>query len=403
MSQLTTISSLLLRPRLLCVVISLILLPLQVFAEKNCNNVSIDCGKTPSVLFDRNGRLWATFVQNSHIYVAHSDDTGKSFSTAKKVNAIPEKIDSNGENRPKIALGINGEIFLSWTQKTETRFSGNIRFSRSLDGGNSFEFPRTVNDDGLDIGHRFDQLYVSPKGLLYVAWLDKRDKVLAAAAGEKYRGSAVYYAVSKDGGTIFGKNHKVADNSCECCRLAMAAAPGEKVALLWRHIFNTNTRDHAMAILTPDGEIENLGRSTNDDWQIDACPHHGPDMIYAGDEFYHQAWFSLGDNHKGLYYGRHHLKKGNQAVQAIDTRAGASHPQIAAQGKQLVYVWKFFDGKKTSIQMVKSLDNGTTWSTATTIASTDSGSDHPLLTSSTQALYLSWLTDRGYRFERLKI
>ncbi|MFT7130445.1 MAG: hypothetical protein ACI89U_002568 [Gammaproteobacteria bacterium] len=385
------------------IIVSMMLLSLPVFAERDCSEVSIDCGKTPSVIFDDTDRLWAIFVQGSHVYVTYSDDAGRAFSTPTKVNAVAETIDSNGENRPKIAVGLNGEIFLSWTQKTETRFTGNIRFSRSLDAGKTFETPKTINDDGLDVGHRFDQLYVSPKGLLYLAWLDKRDKAAATAKGKKYRGSAVYYAVSTDAGKNFGKNHKIADNSCECCRLTMAEASGEKVALLWRHIFNTNTRDHAIATLTPNGTIEGLSRSTADEWKIDACPHHGPDLAYAGDGTYHQAWFSLGDNHKGLFYGRYSSKNGTHRVRAIDTSPGASHPQIAVLGNQLVYVWKLFDGKQASVQMVRSTDGGITWSQASTVASTQSGSDHPLLTTSTQALYLSWSTEQSYRFERLKI
>ena len=373
------------------------------FADQNCPaEVSVHCGKTPSTVIANNGRQWTTFVQGQHVYVSYSDDLGTTYSTPTQINRQPENIYTNGENRPKIQLGKRGEVYLSWTEKTKGNHTGNIRFSYSLNGGKSFEPPRTVNNDGLLTSHRFDQLYVSPSGKVFVAWLDKRDQVKRRAAGGQYTGSAVYYAVSTDSGRSFGENIKVVDHSCECCRLAMAPAEEDNVALIWRHIFATNTRDHAVALLSADGPASDFNRATYDNWKVDACPHHGPDLAYAAAGSYHMAWFSDGEDHKGIYYGKYNFSDASiKSVHAVDTRPAASHPQVAEFAGHVYFVWKFFDGKRTTIEMIESQDKGNTWSAQQTIASTDSSSDHPLLVKHSDGIYLSWHVENSYRFERL--
>jgi len=78
--------------------------------------------------------------------------------------------------------------------------TGDIRFSRSSDGGRSFSTPVTVNDNREIISHRFDAMTVNAKGQVFIAWLDKRDLSEARKAGKEYAGAALYYAMSDDGG-----------------------------------------------------------------------------------------------------------------------------------------------------------------------------------------------------------
>ncbi|OYY81405.1 MAG: hypothetical protein B7Y33_01820, partial [Hydrogenophilales bacterium 16-62-9] len=100
------------------------------------------------VAYDARGRLWLARVENQHLLVSHSDDSGAHFSAPVRVTVAPETIAADGENRPKIALGADGTVMLSWTQALPQNYSGNIRFARSIDGGKSFSEPITLNDDG---------------------------------------------------------------------------------------------------------------------------------------------------------------------------------------------------------------------------------------------------------------
>lgn len=369
-------------------------------ATLDCSEtVSLACGNTPSAAFDHHGRLWVAFEQEDRVYVASSDDLGRSFSDAVAVNALAEPIYAKGENRPKLAHGSKGELFVSWTRKLPGRFIGEIRFSRSLDNGKSFAAPLTVNDDGLQTSHRFDALYVTPSGKIFLSWLDKRDKVNDQAAGRDYHGAALYYAVSEDGGASFNSNIKVADHSCECCRIALEGYGQDKVAVMWRHIYDENTRDHALAILGTDGPTM-LTRATIDDWQIDACPHHGPDIALSADgKRYHMAWFSNGNLHKGLYYDR--LAPGSDKPGkpiSIDARSGASHPQVAVSKNAVFLLWKYFDGEVTELKLMRSTDNADSWSEPETVLATSGASDHPQLLQHRGDTYTGWHTgEEGYR------
>src|SRR5690606_22287895 len=155
------------------------------------------------------GRLWVTFAQAEHVYVTGSENVGGSFETAVRVNDAPEPLDINGENRPKIAFGADGELYVSWTKKVGGGYNGDIRFSRSLARGRPFTAPLTVTDDGITTGHRFESMHVAPVGHLYIAWLDKRDLSAAAQSGTDYVGAAVYYTLSADGGASFARNRRV--------------------------------------------------------------------------------------------------------------------------------------------------------------------------------------------------
>lgn len=364
--------------------------------------VSIHCGEAPSATLTADGELWAAFVQDQHVYVTRSSDHGNSFSQPVRVNPVAENIEFNGENRPKIIVQ-DQNIFLSWTLKTSPRFTGEIRFSRSTDGGETFSAPRTINDDNLFTGHRFESLYLTEAGDLYLTWIDKRDLEAAGESGEEYSGAAVYYAVSADNGASFSKNYRVANHSCECCRIAIAPRGPENIAILWRQIFGDTTRDHAIAVLTPAGKTLETHRASYDEWQINACPHHGPTMIQSpvDSDAYHMSWFSNGDRHQGVYYGRFDFATGEpESVRRVDGNPGAGHPYLAELDDTVYLVWKGFDGQRSLVQLITSTDDGASWSEPHLLAATSEGSDHPLLVTHADGVYLSWKSEElGYVFQ----
>lgn len=364
--------------------------------------VSVHCGTTPSAWFDSAGTLWVVFEQDGYAWVSRSRDEGDTYETPVQVNEDPEDIETNGENRPKIAVDQSGDhVYVSWTQKTEGQFTGDIRFSRSTDGGRNFEPPRTVNDDGLLTSHRFESLHLTGDGDLYLIWLDKRDLETALDAGGEYTGSAVYYAFSNDHGASFSPNRKVADHSCECCRIATAPTVDGGVALLWRHVFEGNARDHAMAAIDPDGVVSEPVRATDDDWRIQACPHHGPALAASqdADHGYHMAWFTNGEKRQGLHYARHDLRREHTGqVHEVDGRPGAGHPQVLEHNGIVHLVWKHFDGAVSTLLATRSADGGEHWNEPAIVLETENSSDHPLLLQGPQGPVAAWWTRaEGFR------
>jgi len=317
------------------------------------------------------------------------------------VNPEPEHIAGDGENRPKI-VARNRTVYVSYTQALEKPMAGYIRFSRSVDGGNTFSRPVTINDDLEVISHRFEAMGVNERGRVFLAWLDKRDLQAAGKQGKKYAGVAVYYAVSDDGGASFRPNIKVADHSCECCRVAMAMDVDGTPVILWRHIFGKNTRDHALLRL--DGRSA-LVRASEDGWEIDACPHHGPSLSIADDGVYHLAWYTGAEGRAGLYYrrSRDHGKTFTAPIPFGNRNAQPARPQVLSLGTRVFLAWKEFDGTSTAVRWMRSSDGGATWSAPATVATAAGASDHPLLASDGVRAYLSWYAAKeGHRLIELE-
>lgn len=355
----------------------------------------------PTPSFDATGRLWVAFVEGDAVYVTSSRDRGKTFGGAVRLNPDPEKIDANGEARPKLAVGADGQLLVTWTQKLDKPFAGNIRFSRSTDGGRSFSKPVTLNDDGVVTGHRFDVIGIGPRGEVVVAWVDKRDREKALGRGQKYEGAAIYYAISQDGGLTFAPNRKLKDYACECCRLALAFDAQGFAALVWRDILPGGIRDHSLARLSISASDVLPARATFDDWKISACPHHGPSLSVGSDGSYHLGWFTGdGRNGGGVFYARSTSQGRNfDEPQRFGNPESAGHPSVLALGNRVLLAWKEFkDGVGTVVMMTASEDGGTRWSAPRVLATTRHESDHPFLVSDGRDAFVSWFSsDDGYR------
>ncbi|TVT75176.1 MAG: exo-alpha-sialidase [Denitromonas halophila] len=359
------------------------------------------CGRAPSPAFDAQGRLWLAFVQGGHVYVTYGADGENTFAPAVAINPQAESIYSDGENRPKIAFTPTGTLVVSWTQKIAGAYAGDIRFARSSDGGGRFEAPITVNDDRAPISHRFDSLIVDGAGRITLTWIDKRDLALAKQSGTDYAGAAIYTATSHNDGASFAPNQKLADHSCECCRIALAT-DGERPPLaLWRHVFPVNQRDHAIARLDPATlPVAEPMRATHDGWVIEGCPHHGPDLSVDTGGQAHMVWFAGGGKAPGLHYGRIDPATGKRsAAHRLSHQPGASRPQVRALGNGRVFVaWKALQPNGTVLLISESKDGGQHWSPERTLASTAGGSDHPQMIVRQGELFLSWQTQAdGYR------
>ncbi len=359
---------------------------------------SVKCAKTASSAFDKDGKLWLVWSRSGHIYVQSSIDKGQSFSDPVAVNRIPEKISTRGENRPKIKVDSKGTVFLTWTSGLAKRFSSNIRFSRSTDNGISFSQPVTINDNLEVIGHSFDSMAVAENGDLFIAWLDARDNVEAKKNGQEFVGTSLYYTWSEDSGKTFHANKKIAAHTCQCCRLQSAIDVDGNPVISWRHIFEGGLRDHAIVKFkdweTP-GEVI---RMSYENWEIDACPHHGGGLAVSGDGTYHAAWFSNSATKSGLFYG-YSINSGEKFNETEKFgNPGAGHPHVVTIDNNPILVWLEFDGKQSVIQLMKSNDAGRTWEQPEVIATTDKMADRPFLLKHKDQAFLAWQTEQqGYQ------
>lgn len=335
------------------------------------------------------GRLWLARVENQHLLVSHSDDGGLSFSSPVVVTPTPENISADGENRPGIAVAKDGSVLLVWVQGLPQRFTANVRFARSTDGGKRFSSPITLNDDNRIAGHSFTSLAIDGDGRVAVVWLDGRDRDAAREQGRAFAGSSLYAALSSDNGASFAANRQLARHTCECCRTALAWTPQGPVAF-WRNLYDGNIRDFALADL----DRATVRRASDDEWQIAACPHHGGGIAADQRGGLHLAWFTNGTKRQGLFYRR--IEAGSEAgstgapMAFGNADAQAGHPAVAVAGDRVLLTWREFDGRAYSAQAMQSHDGGVSWGAPQRLAESRGSADYPLPLSDGKQLKVVW-------------
>ncbi len=359
-----------------------------------------------SAAFAPDGGLYAVSKEGEHLLLQRSSDEGQSWSPPVTVNAQPEAISADGENRPKIAFAHDGAILVTWTKPLGKPYSGEIRLARAADGQH-FDPPITVHRDRAEITHRFESLLVGGDGRVTVAWIDKRDLIAAGksapSSAAPYRGAAIYAATSTDNGRGFQPERKIADHSCECCRIAAATDTDGAPLLMWRHVFESGERDHAFTRLNTDGAPQAIQRATFDHWKLDGCPHHGPSLAVDASGARHAIWFNQKDGAGHVFYGRLENSGDTLAVAGQRPIGGprAEHADLATAGTQLAIVWKEFDGEKTRLRAEISDDGGHTFH-ALELAATDGASDQPRALTRGNELFAFWRSEReGMRVFRL--
>lgn len=362
-----------------------------------------------SLAFDTQGTLWRASVKDGFVVVDASHDMGKTFSAPVKVNTTPQKIGADGEARPKIALSKEGNVYVTWTEALRKPFSGYVWFARSVNGGKTFEQTFTVHQDKAEITHRFDALHIAPNGEITVLWVDKRDLEAAKKSGKKYDGAAIYYAVSADNGKSFVPEKKLADSSCECCRIVTATKPDGTVVALWRHVFEGSERDHMIAEVPHQEIFAKPHRATFGHWQIDGCPHHGAALANGGEgkEWwgYHMAYYDGNDKKPGLYYSRMDgiAWASSPAKQFGDHINQAGHPALLSLDNKVYLVWREQKDSISSIMGMISHDDGKNWSAPQTLAKSQQKTDYPILLQHQSKPYLAWnVADEGLHLIEIK-
>ena len=356
-----------------------------------CRGNGLQCANAATPFFGQNGKLLLAWTANGVVSVAQSTDLGKTFSTAVKIAEHGKSLDTGSDARPQIVSDKAGTVFLAYSFFKDANWNAQINTARSEDGGATFTAPASLVKDSSS--QRFPSVLINPDGNIFISWIDKRLVAAAKQSGERRLGSSIAYSFSQDGGKTFEAERFANESSCECCRIGGSLDPQSNPVVAYRAIFPGGIRDQATQVITTKG-AEPIRRVADDDWRTDACPHHGPSIAVSGSGKFHVAWYTQGSKRSGVFYAN----STNQGISySKPSRIGAeganvARPYLLSIGQQVLLVWKEFDGKKSSVYIKDSSDDGDTWSSSRVLASTEGYSDHPLLISHGDAVFLSWLT-----------
>ncbi|HLN63725.1 MAG TPA: sialidase family protein [Symbiobacteriaceae bacterium] len=323
-------------------------------------------------------------------FMANSSDGGTTWTEPLRINDQVENVQGD-ENEAKIAFGSNGQIYSAWAipDATGNKMKANIRFSM-LDEKGKFKPAQTLNE--VADAARFVALQTAPDGTVFAAWIDRRVDSPAPRA--------IYMTRISSTGRVLTGNYKIADDSCECCRLTMAFADGGKtIYVAYRQKPADNNRNIVIRKSTDGGATFGDPVVVSDDgWVINGCPHAGAVMTTDAKGNVHVIWYTMGRKPKeaGIYYsastdgGRTFSPR--QLVHAGEG-TGVLRPYLAVGEQGDVYMaWmNYLPGKdQTQIFFRHLAAGGRTMSPVQQLSQTEGNAQWPNVAVSKERVYLSW-------------
>ncbi len=256
----------------------------------------------PFIVADQRGGFYLAYIQRTgkicNVMLRHSAD-GTNFSEPVRVNDIGGDATVRNENPPKVSVGAQGEVYVAWANE-RGKWKGNVRFTRSTDGGKTFSPALTINSDGVSepAGHAFQSIAVDKQGRVYLAWIDERHK------HKEDRGGEIWLAVSSDHGQTFTRDRRILTNVCECCRTNLQFDATGNLYLTYRTVPSTGPmyRDIIVARSTDGGKTFAPTIVSDDKWEVNGCPVSGPGFSLDHSGRLTTVWFMGGGQRPGLYF-----------------------------------------------------------------------------------------------------
>lgn len=274
-----------------------------------------------------------------------------------RVNPPGTSVDSLHQ-APGVAVGPGGEVYLTWSSRRPVPagglFASDLRLSRSLDGGATWDSHLTVNED-TPTSHSFEGVAVAPDGTVLVAWIEMRDgKPATFLARVADRGARITERLRLD-----------TEETCVCCRVDVAAGPADGVAVFWRKVFPGDVRDMVLATSRDGGRTFGAPVLVHADrWKITACPHRGGSVATDARGRLYAVWYTEGtDGRPALLFTTSSDGRRFAAPRRLHTATGsiADHVRLAVDGAgRGVVVWEDATAVRRRVVMRTTVDGGRT-------------------------------------------
>jgi len=294
---------------------------------------------------------WVNHNANSQsdVMLARFDSEGTAQGSAVMVNQQPGVATAWRGDPPSVAIA-GKSVYVLWTARVESegKKSTDLYLSVSNNQGKSFASAVKVNDDKLLGAHGMHSLAVAGDGKIYAAWLDERN--IPAPKPSKHAGGhhmesnrELFVAHSTDGGKTFSANRKVAENVCPCCKTALAVSPDGTLYASWRQVLPGNFRHIAVASSTDGGASFSSPVIVSDDkWMLQGCPVSGPSLSTSAQGTLKVVWYAAGEGDApGLYFAETRDKGRTFSPRSLLTQeAVKGTPALAGANDRAVAIWQ---------------------------------------------------------------
>ena len=327
-------------------------------------------------------------------FLAWSDDHGKSWASAKRINSSVEAVQGE-ENGPKVAVGKDNRAYAVWSipggKGDKTR--ANIRFAME-DGKGGFTPAETLNE--VKDAARFPIIELVPDGNLLIAWIDRRV--------DNPKPRQLYLMRLSPDGEALTKNYAVGSGLCECCKLGISFADaGKTVYMVDREVDGQKIRNHVLRKSTDGGKTFGTPvEISNDGWQVPSCPHSGPSIGRDSRGRLHVSWFTRGRSEKeaGIYYSVSKDGGGTFAPRHLihaNTAPETLYNDLSVGEDDTVYfAWSNLDANNRAQVYMRTLAaDGQTWSPIQQISNAKGNASRPVLALMKDQLQVAWTETDG--------
>lgn len=247
-------------------------------------------------------------------------------------------ISISAESMGKVAFKADGTVIAVYSKRflnEKNPYAGAIYYSSSADNGKTWSSSQFLHSDtSHNYGRSFFDITALKDGEVAAVWLDGR-------YGKSIKGSALFFNKTSKG-KGFGVDSCLEKGTCECCRTDILADNTGNIHLAYRNITmptglaDKQVRDMGYKVSTDNGNTFSAVKAiSNDNWEIDGCPHSGPSLAVTKDGV-NAVWFTGGGG-SGIYNAS--LNKNTNFDRRRLITAHGKHPQlIALANNQLIMV-----------------------------------------------------------------
>ncbi len=209
-------------------------------------------------------------------YYVRSTDNARTFSAPVQVNSSGLVQLTMGERGPKLALGSGGSLHVAWADRWAPGVQTHIRYSRSLDGGRSFEPARLISSpagiDGVTLA-------ADASGDVLVFW-----HVFDPPQHAVPDGHWIYMARSTDNGATFDPAERlnvsgIKGLACSMCMMRARIGSDGTAYLVFRTA-QDNIRDFYVLESPLAQNRFTPVRVNHDIWFLTHCPMCGPELEF---------------------------------------------------------------------------------------------------------------------------